>query len=134
MSVKVISGRRTTKQRQLVLETLKNNTVHPTAEFIYNKLKAEYPEISLGTVYRNLSVLHEQGEISIVPGNFQRDHFDANASPHYHFVCNICESIFDMDMPYKKDLDCEAKTNDAFEIESHHTIFFGHCRNCKEQI
>ena len=131
MSVKV--SRRITKQRQLVFNTLVNNPVHPTADYIYNQLKPDYPEISLGTVYRNLSVLYEQGKISIVPGNFQSDRFDGVPEPHYHFICNSCGEIFDMDIPYIDVLDDKAKNSLGFKVESHNLTFNGYCQNCVDK-
>lgn len=130
MSVEV--KRRITKQRKLVLETLRANPVHPTAEYIYNQLKIDHPGISLGTVYRNLNVLYELGEISIVPGNFQCDHFDGVAEPHYHFICNKCGQIFDLDMPYIPSIDSVAQDTSNFTIDSHNIIFSGCCKDCKE--
>ncbi len=78
---------RETKQRRVVYETIKNTYSHPTADWIFEKVRHRLPKVSLGTVYRNLGVLKEEGLVSEIYGNDRRAHFDADTSPHAHFIC-----------------------------------------------
>ena len=71
---------------------------HPTADVIYSNLKQQDPNLSLGTVYRNLTLLSDMGEILRLRVGDGVDHFDADTSEHYHFVCTECGSVIDLDM------------------------------------
>lgn len=86
------------KQRELILKVLSENVVHPTADFVYEIIKKEMPNISLATVYRNLNQLAANGMIKKAEGLDGSVHFDCNTHPHYHFICNRCNKIYDI--PY----------------------------------
>ena len=91
--------RKNSKKRQALLDALCASHEHPTAEMLYNALKAEIPELSLGTVYRNLGVLEQEGRVvrgGQVNGQ-ERD--DASVEPHPHFVCRNCHSVIDLELP-----------------------------------
>lgn len=83
------------RQREAILQNLRCRTDHPTAEEVYLSVKPEFPNISLGTVYRNLNLLAESGEI-IHFRTGDRDRFDGNANEHYHFICEKCGKIEDV--------------------------------------
>ena len=87
---------RETRQRRVVFDTIKATQTHPTADWIFEKVRTTVPKISLGTVYRNLSVLKEEGMVREIYGNDRRAHYDAITSPHAHFVCSSCGSIWDV--------------------------------------
>lgn len=87
---------RETRQRRVVYDTIKETHSHPTADWIFEKVRAEVPKISLGTVYRNLSVLKEEGVVREIYGVDRRAHYDADLSPHAHFVCSDCGQIWDV--------------------------------------
>ena len=87
---------RETRQRRVVYETIKNTHSHPTADWIFEKVRADVPKISLGTVYRNLSVLKDEGVIREIYGSDRRAHYDADLSPHAHFICGDCGQIWDV--------------------------------------
>ena len=96
------------RQREAILSELCGRTDHPTAEELYLSLKEELPNLSLGTVYRNLSLLSEEGIIlKLSCGG--ADHFDGNTAQHYHFLCNRCGRLYDLPMPVFKELDREAQ-------------------------
>lgn len=117
------------KQREAILKELCSRCDHPTADELYTQLRKELPSISLGTVYRNLSLLNNEGLIrKLACGT--ADHFDGNPNPHYHFCCNHCGRVYDLDMPVHSDLEAEAAKHTDFTIESHSLIFYGKCRNC----
>ena len=78
------------KQRDAILSFLATRYDHPTAETVYLNIKEEFPNISLGTVYRNLNLLSEIGEIQKISSGVGPDRFDGNPAPHYHFLCKKC--------------------------------------------
>jgi Fe2+ or Zn2+ uptake regulation protein len=107
---------RKTRQRDLILKTLRGTKSHPTADWIYEKVKKEIPNISLGTVYRNLSTLKEMGEILELNYGSKYSRFDGNPQNHYHFVCTECGRVFDVEgCPVDKGLDEKvSRENDVF--------------------
>ena len=86
------------RQRESIINCLKGRKDHPTADMIYASVREEYPKISLGTVYRNLSLLVDQGEILRFSCGEGQDHYDADTSQHYHFVCKKCRAVSDLHM------------------------------------
>jgi len=121
---------RRTRQRQLVYETLRATTSHPTAEAIFSEVRKRMPNISLGTVYRNLGVLKEQGMIFEIPGLNHTMHYDANMEPHAHFICSSCGQITDV-------WDCarprciRSAQLEGFMIEAWSIEFTGLCPACR---
>ena len=86
------------KQREMIKDFLMTRKDHPTADIVYTNVRQQNPNISLGTVYRNLTLLADIGEISRIRVGDGVDHFDADTSPHYHFVCTECGSVIDLQM------------------------------------
>lgn len=121
---------RKTQQRQKILELLKHTDTHPTADWIYFKLKDEIPDLSLGTVYRNLKILMDQGEIIKLPFGSEHDRFDGNVAPHYHFICQKCGNVSDFDSSMYRDVSEYAQKKSNFKINYHRIDFFGLCANC----
>ena len=86
------------RQRESIKEFLRSRTDHPTADTVYENLRQIYPNISLGTVYRNLGVLEENGQLMRIPMDNGSDRFDPNVVPHYHFLCRKCGCLQDVPM------------------------------------
>lgn len=124
-------GMKYSRQRELIRNYLASTTSHPTADKVYDEIRKEIPNISLGTVYRNLNQLAEAGEILKVSCGDGCDHFDGNPNPHYHFICKSCHCVLDLGMRPTTTLD--ALANEGFEgtIEGSVTYFFGICPSCK---
>ena len=112
------------KQRDAIKSFLMTRYDHPTAETVYLNVKKEFPSISLGTVYRNLSLLSEIGEIQKLSTGIGPDRFDGNPAPHYHFICNHCGSVLDLDVTGLDHINVLASQNFDGEIEGHLTKFF----------
>lgn len=125
---------RKTKQRDLILKTLRNTDTHPTADWIYEQVKKEMPNISLGTVYRNLGMLKDLGEIIELNYGSKYSRFDGNPENHYHFVCSECEKVMDIKgCPVDKEMErCVAQKN-GVEVFFHRTEFYGLCNACKDK-
>lgn len=117
------------KQRDAILTELCGRVDHPTAEELYFSLKKTIPTLSLGTVYRNLSQLSEEGVIlKLTCGG--ADHFDGNPHLHYHLLCTVCNRLFDMEMPVLTQLDEDARRVFPGRIDSHRVTFYGVCPSC----
>lgn len=121
------------KQRDSIKEFLMGRKDHPTAAVVYDNVRRSFPNISLGTVYRNLTLLADIGEISRIHVGDGVDHFDADTSPHYHFICSECGCVRDLDMP-GIDLDEIASRNFDGQIECHTVYFHGRCRDCCQNL
>ena len=120
------------KQGEQIYETLLNNVVHPSAEYIYDILRQANSNISLATVYRNLNKMAQIGRIKKITGLEDRAHFDHNTFEHYHFICRKCGRIYDIPCDIAPDIIKKAQEETGFKIESHDIVFNGICRECSE--
>ena len=122
--------KRKTIQRALTLRAVQTMQSHPTADEVYETVSAEHPNISRGTVYRNLNQLSEDGEIREmeVPGG--ADRFDHCCHAHYHVRCLTCGRVFDVDMDYIPDLANSIKDNHGFQFSGYDLMFKGICPAC----
>jgi len=122
-------------KRSAILKMLQNTTVHPTADWVYQQLKPKYPNISLGTVYRNLKKFCETGKaISIGVINGQ-EHFDADVSTHAHMICNCCGSIVDIEGTFIEESQLRTVLDDyGHQITGAQIVFRGVCKNCLEVL
>lgn len=123
-------NKRNTTQRSLVLETVKALRRHVTADEVYDTIVQQYAHISRGTVYRNLNLLSDTGEIRKVemPGGAAR--FDHLCHEHYHARCVKCGRVFDVEMAFIADLEKNIQDTHGFEISGHDIIFKGICPEC----
>ena len=121
------------RQRDSIMEFLSQRKDHPTADTVYMNVRKTFPNISLGTVYRNLTLLADIGEISRIRVGDGVDHFDADTSPHYHFICKECGSVIDLDMEDMTEINQAANQNFDGTIEGHITYFYGNCGNCSSK-
>lgn len=122
------------RQRESIKNCLMGRCDHPTADTLYMSIREEYPNISLGTVYRNLNLLVELGEIQKLTCGDGADHFDADTSPHYHFVCRSCGQVSDMPMETMEELNGIASQHCSGNIENHMIYFYGTCKDCLKKI
>ena len=118
------------KQRTVIKEFLQTRKDHPTADAVYNAVRKDYPNISLGTVYRNLMLLSEIGEIQKLRVGDGLEHFDADISEHNHFICNDCGSVIDLEMDSIRGIDETAARHFNGKIEGHKVYFYGICEKC----
>ncbi len=118
------------KQREAIIAYLRMHKNHPTADMVYQDIRSTIPNISLGTVYRNLSLLSERGEILRLSCDGKTDRFDADTRPHYHFICKECGCVQDIDLPYQESLDILASESFSGTIASHTLLFEGLCSDC----
>ena len=121
------------RQREAIRAFLASRKDHPTAEVIYENVKQEFPNISLGTVYRNLTLLESTGDIQKLTFSGDCDHFDFNTDEHYHFVCTECKSVIDLEMDSLNFINCLAEKNFGGTIEGNKVFFYGKCEKCHKK-
>mgnify|MGYP000241098691 CR=1 FL=1 len=119
------------RQRESIKEFLMTRTDHPTADTVYHQLRKIYPNISLGTVYRNLALLADIGEIQKITTD-GADRFDARVTPHNHFICRRCGRVMDMMVPVDSPVAEANKLWDGGEIHECRMEFYGICKDCKK--
>ena len=118
------------RQRESIIKYLSASKEHPTADMVYDSIREEYPNISLGTVYRNLALLHEEGRILKIEAPGQPDRFDYNVDPHYHFVCRKCGRVIDLPIDSLGNIDEIAGARFDGKIQGHYCLFYGLCPDC----
>ena len=111
---------RYSKKREAILDVIRSSDAHPSAEWIYQALKPAHPDLSLGTVYRNLLFFQRQGTIQSVGVVHGQERFDAVTTPHSHFVCNTCGANRAVREQY------------GFEVDRHELTFYGKCQACMQ--
>ncbi len=120
------------KQREAILEVLRATDTHPTATAVYEKVREKLPNISLGTVYRNLAALRENGDIIGISVGDGFEHFDGDAAPHVHLNCRKCGKIEDISM--QGDPAGELAGTRGFVPDTSVYIVYGLCDNCNQSI
>lgn len=124
-------GTRMTKQRQMILDVLRSTTSHPTADWIYEEVRKLIPNISLGTVYRNLGILKEMGEVMELDFGSTFSRYDGNPVNHYHFSCLKCGHVYDLEMNVLTSLEKEVESQSGHTITHHRLEFYGICEKCR---
>ena len=120
------------RQRASIKSNLAQRTDHPTADMIYTDIRTEYPNISLGTVYRNLALLSELGEIQKISSIDGPDRYDGEIKPHNHFVCKKCGKIVDVMNLSTQEIMQEVSSELGGIVENCSITFTGICSECKE--
>ena len=123
-------NKRNTIQRSLVLETVQELQCHATADEIYDTIVKKHPNVSRGTVYRNLNLLSDIGQIRKMEMPSGADRFDHQCHKHYHARCIKCGRVFDVEMEVIADLEKNIKNTHGFEFIEHDLIFKGICLEC----
>ena len=122
------------RKRDAILTYLQGTTAHPSAEMVYADLKQQIPDLSLGTVYRNLNLFKEQG-LAITVGNVKGvERFDGNVAPHVHFFCMDCGAVLDLpEMDVPAQLVSTAAQQIGGTVDQCQMTFTGLCRDCVDQ-
>lgn len=123
--------RRNTIQKELVLNAVRTMKSHVTAEEVYNFIIRDHPSVSKGTVYRNLNILTEEGEVKKVEIPNASDRFDFTLTEHYHVKCVCCGNIFDVDMEAVPDLKMHISDSHGIRFLGYDILFRGICPNCQ---
>ena len=121
------------RQREAIKEFMMTRKDHPTADVVYMNVRKEFPNISLGTVYRNLTLLSDMGELLRLRVGDGVDHFDATITPHYHFICKECGAVTDLELDTMHSIDKAAGESFNGRIDGHVTYFYGTCEHCLKE-
>lgn len=121
---------RHSNQRDIILDELRSRHDHPTANDIYKSVRQVLPNISLGTVYRNLNQLADNGDIIRIPQPDSSNRFDGNTSMHFHLCCKKCGNVQDINSEILNELSESITKNYRFELDSSNIIISGICCNC----
>ena len=124
---------RMTRQRRVILEELRKVNTHQSADEVYESVRKRLPRISLGTVYRNLEILSESGDIQKLEPGCSLKRFDGNPSEHCHIRCVRCGRIADAPMIPDLEIDLGRVNTTEFEIIGHRLEFLGVCPNCSDK-
>ena len=124
---------RLTTQRQIILEELAKVKTHPTASEIYDMVRKRLPRIGLGTVYRNLELMAENGMILKLEVGGTQKRFDATTEPHYHIRCSCCGRVDDVEMDVHYELLEAAAEHSSYQLLGHHVEFVGLCPECQQR-
>ena len=124
---------RNTIQRALVLEAVQSLRNHPTSADVYERVCIKYPNISRATVYRNLGMLAERGDVLRVEVPNGADRYDYFNVPHYHAKCRVCGCLVDVDMPYDDEMVERVRETQGFRVENYDIIFSGICSACQSE-
>lgn len=123
-------AQRYSKKRQAILDAIRSTGSHPDAEWIYNRLKPEYPDLSLATVYRNLRSFAEAGEISCVGVVGGSERYDRNTHRHAHLICSACGAVIDLEGIGVSADYAAAELMTGGRVLSHSLTFTGLCGKC----
>ena len=124
---------RETRQRKIILEELKKTRSHPTADQVYQIVRRRLPKISLGTVYRNLELLYEEGMIKKIELAGTQRRYDGETDKHYHIRCIYCNRVDDIKIKYLANMEKEFFATTDYKIIGHRLEFIGICPKCKEK-
>jgi Fur family peroxide stress response transcriptional regulator len=122
---------RHTKQREVILSVLRGTDTHPSADWVYQEVRKVLPNISLGTIYRNLGILVDSGEALELTFSNTSSRFDGNPESHYHFVCEQCGNVYDLDLPVDSELNGKAQVVSGHKVTFHRLEFYGKCKDCE---
>jgi len=126
-------ARRCSVQRQLLQRIIEQSRDHPTALVVFEKARAQMPTISLGTVYRNLQLLVDQGVLLERKNGNQPARYEANRQRHYHISCVECGALEDLSVPYQEVLDRRVQRMVRYRLQEHRMEFYGVCPRCQER-
>ena len=125
---------RYSKKREAILTAIRGTSCHPSAEWIYQQLRPRHPDLSLGTVYRNLAFFLEHGLVQSVGVVRGQERFDGIVTPHSHFVCNCCGSVLDLpEIDLGAGLDQAVSGQYGLAVQRHELTFYGLCSSCTNQ-
>ncbi|MCQ2573769.1 MAG: transcriptional repressor [Treponema sp.] len=120
------------RQREAILKSLSNRWDHPTADMIFEEVRQDFPKVSLGTVYRNLTLLCETGDIVKIATVKGFDRFDHITSPHGHFICSECTKVIDLEADIDKLVNKQEFKNIPGIIDRTEIMVYGLCSQCSE--
>ena len=127
------TGRKHLRKRDAILACVRDTSVHPSADWVFAQLKPQIPDLSLGTVYRNLAYFKDQGDIISLGTVNGVERFDGNTAPHVHFICTGCAAVVDLpEIAVPQELTQSAAMGTGGQVNGCSLTFTGLCSQCKE--
>ena len=124
-------ARNYSRKREAILDKIRSTNTHPSAEWIYRELKEEYPDLSLGTVYRNVNIFKEDKQISSVGTIDGQERFDGVTEPHAHFICTTCRAVIDIAVaPDQPELSVYLDKTMGLRVDRLDLTAYGSCNKC----
>ncbi len=127
------SGYKITPQREEIYKVLLESSSHPSIDIIFESVREKFPNISIDTVYRNIESLEKMNLVNRISGLEGKNHFEANLTPHHHFICSKCNTIYDFS--YEKanteKINLPEEVLKIGNVESTHLLVKGICKKCK---
>ena len=119
------------KKRDAILDCVRGTKVHPSADWVYARLKPDISDLSLGTVYRNLALFQEQGLITSLGTVGGVERFDCNTAPHVHYICSGCGNVLDLPgLSVPEELNAAAARDSGGRVDACQLTFTGMCAEC----
>ena len=125
--------KRSTRQLTAIYEALRGAPSHPSADEIFLRARQMLPRISLGTVYRNLQRLIDEGKLRVVLSGGRSARYDPVAAEHDHFICRQCGQIFDVSLENDRQVNVTSLIEQGFTVEAHSLSIHGFCRECAQK-
>jgi Fur family transcriptional regulator, peroxide stress response regulator len=125
--------KRKSLQREIILRIIRNTHSHPRAVWVYEQVKETIPNISLGTIYRNLRLLTQEKQIQELKSPNHLSRYDGNCIDHYHFRCEKCGNIFDLDQAVDHAIEKTIAEKTGFIVTNHSLEFTGKCSACRNE-
>jgi Fur family peroxide stress response transcriptional regulator len=131
--IKKRTARKHSDKRDAILRVIQSTESHPGAQWVYDRLKPLIPDLSLGTVYRNINVFRDEGAVVSVGVVQGEERFDGRVEPHPHFVCENCGAVIDLawDVQLEQNVGVSIEIQNC-AIDKRKTQFYGICKDCSE--
>ena len=127
-----MTTRNYSKKREAILQKIRSTTSHPTAEWVYHELKGEIPDLSLATVYRNIRLFKEAGDIVSVGTVDGQERFDGMITPHGHFICTDCLAVIDFAGDSEHGEVWDQLKEQGFQVNRVDLVAYGTCEKCSK--
>lgn len=125
-----MAKRNYSSKRIAIYNAVCSTATHPSAKWVYEKLKPEIPDLSLGTVYRNIALFKSEGKVNVICSVNGEERIDANIKPHPHFVCNKCGGVFDVRDSGASQSENRELESAGYIIEFREVLYYGLCPEC----
>ena len=130
----MMKAKRYSAKREAILQLIQSTKSHPSAEWVFQQLKPQFPDLSLGTVYRNLATFRQEGALTSVGVVNGQERFDAETAPHTHFICGSCGQVCDMfDLIVPEELVNAPSQNEGVRVDHYQLTFQGVCKECLDK-
>lgn len=121
------------RKREAVLEKIRSTRTHPSAVWVYEELRKDIPDLSLGTVYRNISVFKDEGLIISVGVVNGQERFDGTIAEHTHFICTDCGDVLDVDAKLDRAFTRKVEIENGVAVQHRQLTFYGKCAKCASE-